>query len=87
MREKGDDCGLQSIETSIRIIIALFSEANIPVWPSNFCTISLVCKFQIYMQWSSLPDTIHLPPVTLKLANMQYFSFLWPAYVLRHLPV
>ena len=27
---------------------------------------------------SSLPDTIHLPPVTEKLANTQYFSFLWP---------
>ena len=24
------------------------------------------------------------PPVTEKLANMQYFSFLWPVYVFRH---
>ncbi len=32
---------------------------------------------------SSLPDTIHLPPVTLKQAAMQYFEFWWPTYVLR----
>ena len=92
------------------------------VWPSSFCTISFVCRFQMYTyadgdsicvlvfhfalrkrmgnrnslsfkekertiklahneshpMLSSEPDTIHLPPVTLKLANMQYFSFLCP---------
>lgn len=25
-----------------------------------------------------------MPPVTEKLANMQYFSFLWPVYVFKH---
>lgn len=25
-----------------------------------------------------------LPPVTEKLAKMQYFSFLWPVYVFKH---
>ena len=32
---------------------------HLPVWPCNFCTISLVCKFQIYTMLSSDPDTIH----------------------------
>jgi len=39
------------------------------------------------MQLSSDPDTIHLPPVTENEAKMQYFSFLCPRYVLRHLAV
>lgn len=30
-----------------------------PVWPCNFCTISLVCRFQMYTRLSSEPDTIH----------------------------
>ena len=33
---------------------------------------------------SSEPDTIHLPPVTEKLAKMQYFSLRCPEYILRH---
>lgn len=59
---------------------------GLPVCPCNFCTISLVCKFHIYTILSSEPLTIHLPPVTEKLANIQYFSFLCPEYVLRHFP-
>ena len=35
---------------------------------------------------SSDPETIHFPPVTEKLAKIQYFSFLCPVYVLRHFP-
>ena len=31
----------------------------LPVWPCSFCTISLVCKFQMYTMLSSDPDTIH----------------------------
>ena len=48
------------------------------VWPCNFWTTSFVCKFQIYTMLSSDPETIHLPPVTEKLAKIQYFSFLCP---------
>lgn len=29
------------------------------VWPCRRCTISLLCKFQMYTMLSSLPDTIH----------------------------
>jgi hypothetical protein len=29
-------------------------------------------------------DGFTFPPVTEKLANMQYFSFLWPVYVFKH---
>lgn len=29
------------------------------VWPDSFCTISLVCRFQMYTWLSSEPDTIH----------------------------
>ena len=36
---------------------------------------------------SSEPETIHLPPVTLKLAKIQYLAFEWPVYVFRHLPL
>lgn len=39
------------------------------------------------MLWSSLPLTIHLPPVTLKLANTQYLLFSCPLYVFKHFPV
>lgn len=30
------------------------------------------------------PVVLTLPPVTEKLANTQYFSFLWPVYVFKH---
>lgn len=53
-------------------------KASIPECPDSFCTISLVCKFQMYTKLSSEPLTIHLPPVTEKLAKIQYFSFLCP---------
>ena len=36
-----------------------FISLRIPVCPSNCCTISLVCKFQMYTMLSSEPDTIH----------------------------
>jgi len=47
--------------------------------------ILLTVKRQIFELINML---FHLtfPPVTEKLANMQYFSFLWPVYVFRHLP-
>ena len=51
---------------------------------SKFTDQKLVIKLEIILHieshpmLSSEPDTIHLPPVTLKLANMQYFSFLCP---------
>ena len=48
---------------------------NIPVWPSSVCTISRVCRSHKYTLLSSLPETIHLPPVTLKQAAIQYFAF------------
>lgn len=31
----------------------------LPVWPCSFCTISFVCRFQMYTMLSSEPDTIH----------------------------
>ena len=44
-------------------------------------------KIDQFPTWlSSLPDTIHFPPVTEKLAKTQYFSFMCPVYVFRHLP-
>jgi len=77
-----------SLRTSTLQMIVSYSVIGnlrfIPVWPCSFWTISLVCKFQIYKQWSSEPLTIHFPPVTEKFANRQYFSLLWPVYVFRH---
>lgn len=56
---------------------------NIPWWPSNTCTISLLWRSHRYTLLSSLPETIHLPPVTLKHAAIQYLLFVWPIYVFR----
>lgn len=32
---------------------------TLPACPCNFCTISLVWRFQMYTMWSSEPETIH----------------------------
>jgi hypothetical protein len=58
-----------------------------PSCPSKTCTTSLVCRSQSQTLLSSLPLTIHFPPVTLKQAAMQYFVLVWPTYVFRHLAV
>lgn len=57
---------------------------DIPECASKVCATSRLCRSQMYTLLSSLPDTIHFPPVTLKQAAMQYFSFLWPMYVFKH---
>jgi hypothetical protein len=44
---------------------------------------SRLCRSHKYILLSSLPDTIHFPPVTLKQAPMQYLAFWWPTYVFR----
>ncbi|OMJ22692.1 hypothetical protein AYI69_g3398 [Smittium culicis] len=55
------------------------------VCPTNFCTICLFCRFQIYTHLSSLPLTIYFPAVVLNDAKQQYIELACPLYVFKHL--
>ena len=58
----------------------------LPSWPSSFCTTSFVCKFHMYIQLSSAPDTIHwsrIVPITtfMCISNIPtnvIYSVTWP---------
>jgi hypothetical protein len=44
---------------------------NLPLCASSICTTSRLCRSHTYTFLSSLPPTIHFPPVTLNAAEMQ----------------
>lgn len=60
-----------------------FSEMNIclPVCPCSFCTISFVCRFQMYTMWSSEPDTIHYGQKKIKMSFRVLYVFLIMIYL------
>lgn len=71
-------CVATATTTSVTVLLREmirrhYVKVDAPVCPSKICTTSLLCRFHKYTLLSSLPLTIHFPPVTLKHAAMQYF--------------